>query len=111
MRALSIKVQAGQLGGNHPTLGRHLPSLGGHLQDGMRGECTFEFLFFRFRSQRIANSHVSDGTCKQYTVPHTLCTRNFSLVWLKIESQTQGEANSVPINRIVYHMLSTCFRD
>ena len=35
LRTLSIKVQAGLIGGNLPTRGRHLPIHGGHPQNGI----------------------------------------------------------------------------
>ena len=43
LRALSIKVQAGLIGANLPVPCRHLPTHGGHPQDGKRGECIFCF--------------------------------------------------------------------
>ena len=59
LRSLSIKVQAGFIGGNLPIPGRPLPIRGGHLQAARRCVCIF---WVRFRLQA--------------TAPRTLCTHN-----------------------------------
>ena len=57
MRALSIKVQDGVIGGNLPLPGRHLPIHGGHQQDGKGSECySFSFSFFFSKEMSLTSN-------------------------------------------------------